>query len=266
VNSLDRCGFRGHKVVLCYNIAKEVGDELTSRGYTVLAFGEDAQGNYIYKNGQPFSIVVERFFHLWAMLKDLKGLKHRYLIHTDVKDVIFQRNPSEWLEQNCGRYEIVAASESLKYEDEDWGRQNLADSFGPVIYEYHKNNLIVNAGTLSGKFDYMVDFFLEVYMVSVGGKTHNPDQAAVNVLLAQRSHDLNLKLATPADAWAAQLGTTNDPRKTHYIPKLINPEDGQTYINDDGLVCNFANEPFYLVHQYDRIPEWKAVIERKYND
>ena len=41
VNSLDRSGFDGLKVMMCYNISYDVAEELAKRGYTVFAFGRD---------------------------------------------------------------------------------------------------------------------------------------------------------------------------------------------------------------------------------
>jgi hypothetical protein len=265
VNSLDTCGFDGHKVVLAYNLSKDVIAELTSRKYTILAFNQDQEGNVSYKDGQPFSIVVERFFHLWAMLKGGKG-KHRYLVHTDMKDVIFQRNPSLFLEERKVTYELVAASESIDYEHEAWGRQNLIDSFGQLIYEHKKHHEIFNAGTLSGSYDTLVDFFLNVYMVSVGGKTHNPDQAAVNVLLLNEPYAQITRFISPHVAWACQAGTTNDPSKIDtYREHLIGPHDHESYFDPvDNLVKNYHGEPFYIVHQYDRVPNWRDAIWRKY--
>jgi len=32
----------------------------------------------------------------------------------------------------------------------------------------------------------------------------------------------------------------------------------------DDVVCTSTGEPFYLVHQYDRVPEWRKIIEKKY--
>ena len=274
VNSLDRSGFKGSKVVICYNIKADVLKELTERGYTVFAFGQDEEGNAVYN--RQFSIVVERFFHIWAMLHKLKG-KHRYLIHTDVKDVIFQDDPSWHLHailtslKSSGK-KILASSESIRYRDEDWGRQNLIDSYGQMIYETHKDNVIVNAGTLSGDFDTLVDFFLNVYMVSVGGKTHNPDQAAVNILLSQSPYREITRIATSEDVWSVQAGTTHDPNKTHYLDKLVDPEAAKAYLSpeensDWGLVTGsgFRNgHVFPLVHQYDRVPQWRDALLRKY--
>ena len=87
VNSLDRSGFTGTKAMICYNVYYETVDELVKRDYTILAFKKnDQEKRFEYK--PQFSIVVERFYHLWYFLKQLKG-QYRYIITTDVKDVIF---------------------------------------------------------------------------------------------------------------------------------------------------------------------------------
>jgi hypothetical protein len=68
VNSLDRSGFTGTKAMLCYNVSYETVEELVKRNYTILAFKKDDENKrFLYRD--DFSIVVERFLHLWYLLK-----------------------------------------------------------------------------------------------------------------------------------------------------------------------------------------------------
>jgi hypothetical protein len=30
------------------------------------------------------------------------------------------------------------------------------------------------------------------------------------------------------------------------------------------MICTSTGKPFAIVHQYDRVPEWKNIIEKKY--
>ena len=91
VNSLDRCGFTGTKAMICYNVGYDTLEELVKRNYTILAFKKNDEKNRVeYKDN--FSIVVERFLHLWYLLKPFAG-QYRYIVTTDVKDVVFQQNP-----------------------------------------------------------------------------------------------------------------------------------------------------------------------------
>ena len=263
VNSLDRCGFDGVKAMICYNVDYETVEELVKRQYTVLAFGKnDNLKKFEYK--ENFSIVVERFLHLWYLLKKFEG-QYRYIVSTDVKDVVFQTNPSEWLEKNMNDAQINVACESIRYKDEDWGNHNLFKAFGPLVHDHNQNNLIYNAGTVSGKFDTMLDFFLNVYMMC-NGTSHftegggGPDQAAVNILLNMKPYRDITRFTASEEGWAAQLGTTGPHIVGKYADKLVE----KTPILVDNVVCTSDGTPFVMVHQYDRVPEWKEIIEKKY--
>jgi len=264
VNSLDNCGFEGTKAMICYNIDYDTVDELVKRNYSILAFGKDEENRKLNYPKENFSIVVERFLHLWYLLKRFKG-QYKNIITTDVKDVIFQTNPSEWLDKNLGDKQINVACESIRYKDENWGTNNLMKSFGTLIHEECNENLIYNAGTISGNFDTMVDFFLNIYMLCNGTQHFiegggGPDQAALNVLLNMKSYKDITNFAKSEDGWAAQLGTTG-PQITHqYGDKIVEPNP----ILEGDMVCTSNGTPFALVHQYDRVPEWKEIIEKKY--
>lgn len=263
VNSLDTCGFDGTKAMICYNVDYETVDELVKRNYTILAFKKnDEKKRFEYK--ENFSIVVERFLHLWFLLKRFKG-QYRNIITTDVKDVIFQTNPSTWLENNLGNKEINVACESIRYQDEEWGSHNLMKAFGALIHEHNKENLIYNAGTISGKFDTMSDLFLNIYMLcnstnhfTEGGG--GPDQAALNILLNMKSYKDITNFAMSEDGYAAQLGTTGPQIAGKYGSKLVEKNP----ILVDNMICTSEGVPFSIVHQYDRVPEWKKIIEAKY--
>jgi hypothetical protein len=63
------------------------------------------------------------------------------------------------------------------------------------------------------------------------------------------------------EAWACQLGTTADPSKIEqFAPLLVEP----TPKFENGEVVTSTGNPFTIVHQYDRVPEWKQIIEAKY--
>jgi len=263
VNSLDQCGFDGVKVMVCYNVSYETVEELVKRNYTVLALGKDEVNKQFYYKDQ-FSIVVERFLHMWYFLKKLQG-QYRYIISTDVKDVVFQTNPSKWLEENIGDKEINVACESIRYKDEDWGTHNMFKAFGAVLQDHTKENLIYNAGTVSGKFDTMLDVFLNIYMIC-NGTSHwtegggGPDQAALNILLNMKPYKDITNFAMSEDGYAAQLGTTGPQVVGKYGDKLVE----KTPILVDNMICTSTGKPFAIVHQYDRVPEWKEMIEKKY--
>lgn len=264
VNSLDRSGFAGEKVMICYDIDIDTANELIKRNYHVLAFSKNETTKKLEYKKPNFSIVVERFYHLWLFLK---GSRQNYnnIITTDVKDVIFQSNPSDWLDKNLGSKKINVACESIRYRDEEWGRNNMSRAFGQELYESNKDNLIFNAGTISGNCNAMLDLFLNVYLLC-NGTDHfvagggGPDQAALNILLNLSPYKDITNFAMSEDGWAAQLGTTGPQIKGKYENVLV--ENSPILV--DNNVCTSEGVPFVLVHQYDRVPEWKKIIEAKY--
>ena len=108
--------------------------KISDSGFSIIAFGQDSDGNLTYNSNMM--VHVERFYHIYQLLKDNL---YRYVITTDVKDVVFQQNPSIWLENNfTDNDDLVFSSESMKYKDEPWGDQNLRETFGTQIYEDFK--------------------------------------------------------------------------------------------------------------------------------
>lgn len=256
VNSLDNSGFKGTKILLCYNTEEYVLKELAKRNYNYYSYSRDNRN----------SIVVERFYDMYYILQEYKN-DHRYIISTDVKDVIFQLNPSSWFDNNFdAKNSINASLESIQYCNEEWGRNNIIKAFGASIYDQIKNNVICNAGVISGRIEHVLDLFLNIslicnlmpFFISGGG---GPDQAAYNIIMNSLVYKNQTQFSPSESGWAAQLGTTGPQIYKKYKDVLVEP----TPIFTNGTVCTTTNIPFTIVHQYDRTP-WKTEIENNYRD
>lgn len=259
VNSIKLSGFNGDIVVIVYNSDQETVKKLTSLGINCIVFLRDSDGNYVYP--RPFSIVVQRFYDMWYYLTTISNKSYRYVIATDIKDVIFQKNPINWLEKHLTDKAIVASSEGIKYIDEPWGNENLYNSF-PLFYDSLKTNIIYNCGVQAGKFDAIVDLWHNIFYYCNGSSIHNPDQAAYNLLLNTFSWKNHIKHVDHTDSWACQAGTVADPLKIEsFRSKLVDPEP--LIINDQ--ICNVNLTPYTIVHQWDRVPEWTQIIEKRYS-
>lgn len=264
VLSIDRCGFKGDKAMVVYNCDYHTYDALVKHGFMVLAFKNDAERKrFHYSDNFGPQIVVTRFLHLWSMMCKLKEGDYRYVITTDVKDVIFQTNPSEWLESNIGDKLLNAASESLPYRHENWSNVNMLNSFGREVHEYMSEKGIYNAGTIAGRFAAIRDLCLNVYLMSRYNPVHNPDQSALNILLTLEPYRSVTKFCSSEDGWACQAGTTVDPLKiAAYRPHLTDPEP----IFDGKYVWTAGGRKFCIVHQYDRVPAWKTIYLSNTNE
>lgn len=267
VNSLDQSGFDGLKVLLCYNISYDVAEELTKRGYSILAFKKNDEKSCLEYNKEDFNICLDRFFHIWYFFHKLENKdEYRYIIATDVGDVVFQSNPSKWLEENMGEKQINVGCECIHYENEDWNKQNMQLSFGSVIYDFMKDKQVYNAGAIAGKFQTFIDLCKTIYLSCGASPVHvpgggGPDQAALNVLLTTKAYKDITNFAKSSDGWAAQLEIMANPHKIEKLKDFITEprlqiKDGEVYTHDNKKYC--------IVHQYDVVPELSKYIREKY--
>jgi hypothetical protein len=130
------------------------------------------------------------------------------IIWTDVKDVIFQKDPTEWLNKWMRR-DILAFSECIKLSDDPWAVVNSGTTF-PMEWEFGmKDQISYCAGTIVGKREAMRDLFIDIYRWSK--TTANPeqlsDQAAFNVLLRLDHYKHSVDFVDQERGFATQLGT-----------------------------------------------------------
>lgn len=247
--SLISSGYAGDKIIISYNLTQETIESLINDGFVV------------YESTLTTNIVVQRFLDVWRLLNTIDISNYKWLISTDVKDVVFQNNPSDWLNANMNDYKFVVASESLKYRDEDWAVHNMNESYGPEVYDWISDKTIYNAGSVAGEINFAKDLFFINYLLSLAGKSHNPDQASLNILLSTKLLQDKIKYSENFDGWACQLGTTLDPNKIEkYSPKLQEPAP----VIKQGRLINSLGKEYCLVHQYDRVPELKTIIDKNY--
>lgn len=256
INSINKSGFQGDKVIILMNCDKETVSKVVESGFNIVGMKKDDVGNLTYSSNMP--VHTERFIHIYNYLKDKD---YRYVITTDVKDVIFQKNPIEFLEKECVDKNLVFASESIRYKDEPWGDQNLRETFGPYIYEQFKNNEIFNVGVLAGHGYAIRDLALNIFVSCLNRPIPICDQSTFNFMISQNPYTSLSKYTRSEEGWAAQLGTTGDPSKaSQFDPLLL---ESKPKLEND-IVTTSTGEQFYIVHQYDRVPEMKKILEKKY--
>lgn len=269
VNSLNKSGFEGDKILLSYNSNKTLIDKLRDNDINVYEITSDGRGNTIDKfitnsgqvNASNAHLLVHnvRFFHIWQLLSQFKLEDKTYnrIIHTDVRDVIFQRNPSNWLNDNMTS-DIVSPSESVLYHNQVWNRDNFRRSFGDIMFMMLGNDMMVsNVGTFAAKGDVALDLCLHIYLLAVG--QWHADQPAFNVLVNTTYKD-KTQWAGTKEHWAAQIGALIEGRAKG--DKIIEPAPK---MNEDGLVVNEDGKVFPLLHQYERVPGWFDQLTEKYS-
>jgi hypothetical protein len=256
VNSINKSGFEGDKVLILMNCDKDTVQKITEAGFYIVGMKQDEEGNLTYSSNMP--VHTERFLHIYNFLKDRE---YRYVITTDVKDVVFQKNPIEFLEEHCQNKNLVFASESIKYKDEPWGNQNLLETFGPYIYEQFKDEEIFNVGVLAGHGYAIRDLAMNIFVSCLNRPIPICDQSTFNFMISRNPYTSLGYYAFSENGWAAQLGTTGDPTKAQQFDSLLLEPKPRLI---DGVVTTSVGKEFYIVHQYDRVPEMKKVIEERF--
>jgi len=253
INSINECGFTGDKVIISIGSSKETNSKLADAGFTVL----DAPGQ------SKYGFHMERFFHIYNFLRE-HGEKYRYVITTDVRDVVFQSNPIDWLhnktnEEGCA---LVAVSESINIKYEHWNKDNIIKSFGEFFYNDVADQEVYNVGTLAGDALYIKDLCGMLYQLSANRPDWVADQAAYNILLNWSPYKECTYRAKLSDAWSCNLHVTNKPiEKDHFAPFILEPKP---YFEDGLVKDGTTKQPFCIVHQWDRDPELTSFYKKKY--
>jgi hypothetical protein len=244
VESIEQSGFNGDKIMLVYDVSTDVIEYLTNKKWI------------IYQSQLEEHIILQRFRDVYVILNQHKT---DWLIWTDVKDVIFQKNPIDWIDNNSSYTRLFAFSESVNLKDDPWAVVNTGTSF-PMEWQLGLNEKISYcAGTIVGDGNTMRDLFIQIYRWSK--TTANPgqlsDQAAFNVLINLEQFRTITKFVRQEAGFATQLGTVW--AKKDELP-LLEP----TPIYKNGKFYNQSGDEFVIVHQYDRDPKIKQEIKELY--
>ena len=243
VKSIAKSGFTGDKFMLVYEVPQNTIDYLQNNDFTVFDCGS---------LDRP--IVVRRFLDLYSLLTR-NDFNYNKVIVTDVKDVIFQLNPSLWLSKNL-ETPIVVGSESILSKDMEWAVRNYGDSY-PLEWPRIKDKVSFCAGVIAGEPKPVADLFLNIFRWSLTGATpyQSPDQAALNVLMDMEPYKSYIQKTFHKDTWVTHLGISLDK------PELHGPflQDSLPQVKDN-LIVNSEGLPFTIVHQYDRIPSIESLV------
>lgn len=240
IKSINTCGFTGDKIMISYDLPEETISYLQQEGWQIVSST---------LQGHPH---MKRLIDIFYVLKSLEN-KYRYVITTDVRDVVFQTNPSDFLENYLTK-EVLVSSENILYKNEPWGNKNIMEGYGELWCDLFKDTEICNVGVLAGTLKGLTDLLLLNYMVSQGGNTeHYTDQSSFNFIINNYLIKDKIQIENNSGSWALQYGTLNNPKVL--IPPVITIKNN--------IILNH-NNPFCIVHQYDRDSELNNLINNKY--
>lgn len=258
VLSLKKSGYKDKKIAIVYNLKQDVISFLKENGWE------------LYEGELREHVILQRFVDLYYILKTLVNstetspVSNEYVLWLDVKDVVFQKNPSDWFnsEQHANK-KILAFSECVRLNDDDWARVNCGTSF-PMEWEFVKNEISYCAGTIAGQINAIADLFIEIYRwaKTTANQSQLSDQAAYNILLRTEHFKSITKYIQQSEGIVTNLGTVLI-KKDYFKDKLI---EKTPIIKGHKVINPETNTEFYIVHQYDRNPHLKEMIINAYID
>lgn len=178
---------------------------------------------------------------------------YRYVLCVDTKDLVFQKNPMIWMEENLRDKELVVVSEMQRYGQGEMvgNNKNMIEAFGEEEYQKLKGQEIVNGGVFGGKTDMvkLICYFINQMSLQdkrgpVGYAQMLPDQSALNILIREPEFKDKVLITWPHEGFVF-----GHPLRRYSTFK----DDGKMYPIE-------STEPFYIFHQYfDSEIWWKAV-------
>jgi hypothetical protein len=254
IHSINECGFEGDKVLIAIDASPETITKITQAGFTAVPAYSITGGMFH----------MERFIHIYDYLKNRID-DYRFVITTDVRDVVFQSDPMKYLEYHINdqnQLNLIAVSECIKIKDEHWNRDNIIKSFGPYFYDGVKDYEVLNVGTLAGRSHHVCDLCAALYQLSLNRADWVADQAAYNILMDWVPYREHTMISGLDDGFCCNLHVTHKPDEREKFAPFIT----ETPPIFDGFRVYAAKtgEPYAIVHQYDRNPEMKKFFEDKY--
>jgi len=259
IKSLKNTSYSGDILILAYNFPEEHDyfTKLKELGVMILTpkntYRAEYEEDFIWHSGQVnFSnahklIHNVRLFHLWQYFIETQAdLDYNRVIFTDGRDIVFQNNPSEWLDKYMIK-DILVPSEGVLYKNESWNSNNALTNYGPYIYEYIlKESEACNVGTFVCSASICKDLCLTLYLMS--NNIGHADQPSFNILTKTLLKD-KCQWVDYNDVWALQIGT------------IINNLDNYVKFENGVISSIKTNQPYCLIHQYDRVPQYKNYFD-----
>lgn len=273
VESLQNSGYDGKVCIIMY--------ETVDNSETVLVeyFKENGFHIFLAKPIGDTHIATQRFLDYANLLETEYCKDVDLVIHTDIRDVIFQENPENWLRSNLQRYtHIIATGEGITYNHEDWNGDGLQTQFGENVFEEFKNVETLCSGIIAGRKKMIIELFKTMYELAFYSAAPDGfvDQHFYNLAI-RKSYSDYTHISSPSESWNINFGTMvaipfNDPnwsttnatayngyrreRTGNYVDNMLSPVPQLI----DGKVCNELGVPYAIVHQYDRYQPWKEVL------
>lgn len=218
------------------------GDKLND---SVIEWLQNYNVEVYYYESKFECLYVDRFNAYKEFLE--KNFHYTYILHTDLRDVYFQKDPFVLLDKS----KIVLSLEGIPLQEETWNINVLNNLYPHRVIDKIKKEIIICSGIFGGprqEFIILCEKILKEYIETLK-PNHNPNEAGpdqgilnkiiyfdnflkdkINFLNVDHPFCINLHLFGKENRFKDIVNITNK------------------------IVC-LKNEPYSIVHQYDRVKE-----------
>lgn len=240
VQSLSKVPDADH-ILLTDNISEEALAEL------------DLHPIRVVKVPKLTSLFRDRHLAYWNYLND-HGHKYKHVIITDCRDVLFQRNPFEWIDDWKSRFDdvqgnkefldhfVVLTSEGFKNSRSGFACVDNFEFQSDIPIEHHKelkNKWVVNGGVSLGTSQALMNYHFLVWATMLKTRGRCTDQAAINYLMAVLDDDATYSVSFPQHDWLCLTGE--------------GVKEGVILKHENGVLMNQSGQIYALIHQWDRL-------------
>ena len=255
LQSIRRCGFLGDVILFSHDLDAKMRHRFKSMGYDVIEVNPD----------RIHVVVRDRFLILYEWLVD-HGWKYNNIIMTDSKDVLFQRDPVEYINKAAtarkltqptwitGDAYVMLCSEGEEHCRSSWNSINQV-RLQQNVAEFEQNFVhrpIINSGFIIGTPEELKNLSILLWTNSIRTLDYLSEQATLNYLYFYLEKDARYELYTPQDC---PLCITGEGIKEGWLDSKPIFKDGQLYYPK-------SDEPFYVFHQWDRTEYRDAILEQ----
>lgn len=254
--SLAESGFRGRKILFVRNISRVARETLTKLGFELIDYQQ-----------KESNVVIQRFKLLHDFLVANEG-KIRFVIQSDIKDVVVQSDPSVWMEREHAANPSInlwGASEFILYRNEFCNPQWVYKIYGEDGNKFLADEEVVCAGTIAGTAEAMTRLTKRIYESSID--RFGDDQAALNMLLRTEFKD-EMRIPRHDESFMMTAGwwligdVVGNPDRPIGLRSNLRETPPQLR---DGVAYPFNSDvPYCIVHQYDRGLAWSPSISEHY--
>ena len=261
--SVRRSGFEGDVILFVLPDApQELLEHLAELNIGTESLQDIPFANPLVPFGKFFPY-IGRFLLTYRYLTEHPA--YRYVICSDVRDLVFFKNPSEWLyhcrDNEDDRRDLIVAGENILHREQPGNMEWMRKGFKEV-QDFLVDKEVYCSGLVAGEMRAVRELSLQVYLMGreLSDKIWGVDQPVYNFLM----HGPYRRIAyvpSMKEGWCLNLAV---PATIRDFTKMMDPSIFSKVEGSSQHQVQVDLNQFTAIHQYDRIPSLAADLRARF--